>query len=59
MSAASRLERRQIPIYLGALLVGAGIGLAMPGVAPVLELGIYPVLGAMLYATFSRCRSPR
>ncbi|WP_034272504.1 arsenic resistance protein [Haloechinothrix halophila] len=52
MSPAKWLERHQIGIYLAALLLGAGIGLALPGTAPAMELAIYPVLGAMLYATF-------
>lgn len=50
--ALAWLERHQIAIYLGALLAGTALGLGIPASAPVLELGIYPVLAALLYATF-------
>ncbi|WP_240157165.1 arsenic resistance protein [Pseudonocardia broussonetiae] len=46
------LERHQIVIYLAALVLGAVAGLVLPGGASALELAIYPVLGALLYATF-------
>ncbi|UUY03033.1 bile acid:sodium symporter [Svornostia abyssi] len=49
---AQRLEHRQVAAYLGALAVGALIGLAAPGTDSVFEALIYPVLGALLYATF-------
>jgi ACR3 family arsenite transporter len=52
VSTVARLEHHQIPIYLGALVTGAGVGLAVPASAPALELGVYPVLAAVLYATF-------
>lgn len=52
MSAAQWLERHQIIIYLGGLAAGAAVGLALPTSATALEVGIYPVLGAVLYATF-------
>ncbi|MGJ7906864.1 arsenic resistance protein [Actinopolyspora sp. H202] len=52
MSATQWLERHQIPIYLGGLLLGAGMGLALPESAFVWEHAIYPVLGTLLYATF-------
>ena len=46
------LERHQIVIYLGSLLAGAAVGLAAPAAAPWAELGIYPFLATLLYATF-------
>lgn len=46
------LERHQVPIYLGGLLAGVMIGLALPATGPFFEQLIYPVLGALLYVTF-------
>lgn len=46
------MERHQVPLYLVALVAGAGIGLLAPGVAAPAELAINPVLGLLLYATF-------
>lgn len=51
-AGADWMERHQVPLYLAALAVGAGIGLALPGVAHPAELAITPVLGLLLYATF-------
>lgn len=55
-SAAQRAvafgERHQIAIYLLALVAGGGLGFAAPAAGSVLEHAIYPVLGALLYATF-------
>lgn len=39
-------------LYLGAIAVGAVVGLAAPGIAHPLELAITPVLALLLYATF-------
>lgn len=52
MSAVEALERHQITVYLGGLAAGAAVGMAWPATSHPLELGIYPVLGALLYATF-------
>ncbi|MGO1739234.1 MAG: arsenic resistance protein [Actinomycetaceae bacterium] len=46
------MERHQVPLYLGAIVVGAGIGLLVPAVARPAEFAIEPVLGLLLYATF-------
>lgn len=51
-AVADRLERHQVLVYLVGLAVGGFIGLAIPGADSVLEHLIYPVLGALLYATF-------
>ncbi|GAB3348824.1 arsenic resistance protein [Amycolatopsis echigonensis] len=48
----SRMERRQVVIYLGALAVGALAGWAAPAAGPRLEPAINPVLAALLYVTF-------
>lgn len=49
---AERLERRQVPVYLGALAAGGVIGAAAPSAEHAFEAAIYPVLGALLYVTF-------
>lgn len=49
---AERLERRQVPVYLGALVVGGLIGAVAPAAEHAFEAAIYPVLGALLYVTF-------
>ncbi|CAN7473816.1 bile acid:sodium symporter [Arthrobacter sp. LjRoot78] len=46
------MERRQIGLYLAAIVAGAAAGLLAPDSAAVLELAINPVLGLLLYATF-------
>ncbi|MEV8312431.1 bile acid:sodium symporter [Streptomyces flavidovirens] len=47
-----RMEHHQVVVYLGAMVVGAVLGWAAPGVGPGLEHTINPVLGALLYVTF-------
>ena len=47
-----RLERNQIWVYAAGLLLGAALGLALPGAESALEALIYPVLGILLYVTF-------
>lgn len=49
---ADTAERRQVAFYLGAIALGAVVGLAWPGTAAGLERAIEPVLGLLLYATF-------
>ena len=51
-AATAWLERWQLPLYLIALAVGAGVGLLAPAVAHPAGLAINPVLGVLLYATF-------
>jgi len=46
------LERRQVPIYFTAVLLGSAIGLLLPDSASALESLIWPVVGALLYFTF-------
>lgn len=47
-----RMDRHQVPIYLGAIGAGALLGWAAPGAGPGLEHAISPVLGALLFVTF-------
>lgn len=48
------LERNQVWVYLAAIVVGLGVGAAMPGLAPVLDAMLWPSLAALLYATFTQ-----
>lgn len=52
LPTAEALERHQIALYLAGLATGAAVGSLSPGTSGVLELGVFPVLGALLYATF-------
>lgn len=47
-----QLERHQVWVYLIAIMVGLGLGTVTPGVAPVFETLLWPLLAALLYATF-------
>jgi len=47
-----RLEQRQVPLFLAAMVLGALIGWLVPGAAPALSSAITPVLGLLLFATF-------
>jgi len=49
---AEQLERHQVAAYLLALSVGGLIGLVAPAADGGFEALIYPVLGALLFATF-------
>ncbi|MFF0726121.1 arsenic resistance protein [Streptomyces sp. NPDC004134] len=46
------MERHQVAVYLGALVVGGIVGWAAPDAGPGLEHAINPVLAALLYVTF-------
>ena len=46
------LERRQVWIYLAAILAGLLLGGRFPGLAPLFESLLWPVLGVLLYTTF-------
>ncbi len=46
------MKRRQIGLYLAAIVAGGAAGFLAPGSAAALELAINPVLGLLLYATF-------
>lgn len=51
-AAVEWMERHQVALYLGTMLVGVVIGLSAPGLADPAETAINPVLGLLLYATF-------
>lgn len=46
------LERYQVWIYLFAITFGLGVGIAAPGVAPLLDTLLWPVLALLLFTTF-------
>jgi arsenite transporter len=48
------LETFQVFIYLGAILSGLLIGSASPGTGKTLESALWPILGCVLYATFTQ-----
>ncbi|BDH68972.1 bile acid:sodium symporter [Streptomyces sp. PLM4] len=47
-----RMEAHQVAVYVGAMVAGALVGWAAPGLAPGLEHAVNPVLGALLFVTF-------
>lgn len=48
------LERRQVWIYLAAIIAGLMLGSVRPALAPVFDVLLWPLLGALLYATFGQ-----
>lgn len=48
----SALEHFQLPLYLLAALLGAGLGFWAPGLSPWGEVLLWPVLMVLLFATF-------
>lgn len=46
------LERRQVWIYLSAIIGGLLVGSVWPGIAPYFEMLLWPVLVCLLYVTF-------
>ncbi|MEQ5803405.1 MULTISPECIES: arsenic resistance protein [Halomonas] len=48
------LERQQSWIYLIGILAGLAIGLGLPDVTSRLEAVLWPLLGGLLYATFTQ-----
>ncbi|MFP4607172.1 MAG: arsenic resistance protein [Thiohalospira sp.] len=48
------MERRQAWVYLLAILAGMAIGWAVPEATARWEVLLWPVLGALLYATFTQ-----
>ncbi|MBB3061318.1 hypothetical protein [Microbulbifer rhizosphaerae] len=49
-----KLEQRQVWIYLVAILAGMSIGWKSPGLTGDWELLLWPVLGVLLYTTFTQ-----
>lgn len=54
MMTREGLERHQVWWYLGAALLGAGIGITWPASGQFLDALIWPVLGVLLFATFTQ-----
>ncbi|MEX1214441.1 arsenic resistance protein [Saccharospirillum sp.] len=48
------MERQQSWIYLTFILAGLGLGLGLPGATAWLETLLWPLLGVLLYATFTQ-----
>lgn len=46
------LERRQVGLYLAAIVLGLGVGSPWPAAGPWLEALLWPVLVVLLYTTF-------
>ncbi|SDL44961.1 Arsenite efflux pump ArsB, ACR3 family [Franzmannia pantelleriensis] len=49
-----RMERHQAWIYLACILAGLALGLWRPTLAAMLEPLLWPLLGGLLYATFTQ-----
>lgn len=50
------LEKWQVLIYLVAIALGLGLGLSAPEFGAVLDAVLWPLLGLLLYATFTQTR---
>jgi len=48
------LERHQVWVYLGAIVGGLALGIRVPDIGPLFEPLVWPVLGALLYSTFTQ-----
>lgn len=52
MFSRSTLERHQVWLCLAAIISGLALGVRVPGVGPLFDTLLWPVLGALLYSTF-------
>lgn len=48
------LEKHQVWVYLGTVILGAGVGLIWPEGSQRLDALVWPTLGLLLYATFTQ-----
>lgn len=48
------IERHQVWIYLLCIAAGLMLGMALPDAAPLAEAVLWPVLGVLLYVTFTQ-----
>lgn len=48
------LERHQVWLYLAAIVAGMGLGWAWPGATSSFDALLWPVLGVLLYSTFTQ-----
>ena len=46
------LERHQVWLYLAGIVAGLALGIQVPGVGPLFDALLWPVLGILLYTTF-------
>lgn len=46
------LERKQVWFYLAGIVAGLALGIQAPGVGPLFDALLWPVLGILLYTTF-------
>lgn len=49
-----RLERHQSWLYLAAIAAGLWLGTSVPALTPAFETVLWPVLGLLLYTTFTQ-----
>lgn len=54
MMTRQTLEKYQVVVYLTAIGLGLSVGALMPGRVGVLEAALWPMLGLLLYATFTQ-----
>lgn len=54
MMTREALEKYQVLIYLAAILLGLMVGTASPRIGAALEGALWPILAALLYATFAQ-----
>ncbi|WP_193570596.1 arsenic resistance protein [Halorubellus sp. JP-L1] len=52
MNAKRWLQRHQVVVYAGFVLLALGVGVGRPGSAPFVERLVDPVLAVLLYVTF-------
>ena len=48
------LEKQQVFIYLAGIILGLMVGVKFPGQSGFLELALWPLLGMLLYTTFTQ-----
>ena len=49
-----RLERHPVWLYLAAIVAGLSLGTSAPALTPAFETVLWPVLGLLLYTTFTQ-----
>ncbi|MFN3532583.1 MAG: arsenic resistance protein [Candidatus Brocadia sp.] len=54
MLTRQALEKNQVFIYLAAIAIGLITGIFLPGIGEAFESVLWPVLGVLLYTTFSQ-----
>lgn len=52
MHVGDWLQRHQVALYAGSVLLAVGVGVGRPAAAPLFESTITPVLAVLLYVTF-------